>query len=114
MGNDKKIRAIPEITLNSIEEDSPDVEKPSPEARLKKIKVERAEARKDADSNYARSRDMGVTIAGLALVFVLIIMYFIAVVYFPDNEHISSLLDLIKAVVMLIIGYIFGTKITQR
>jgi len=112
MEKNKTGRAVPEIT--PVEEDSPDIEQPPPKANPEEIKVKREEDRKDADSDHARKRDTWVTIAGLILIFILIIGYFIAVGCFPDNEHITSLLDLIKAVVMLIIGYIFGTKTTQR
>jgi hypothetical protein len=114
MGNDKDSTIIPNIASVPVEEDSPENEQPSPKARVELLQAERAEDRKDADSDHARKRDTWVTIAGFILIFVLIIGYFIAVGCFPDNEHITSLLDLIKTVVLLIIGYIFGTKITHR
>jgi hypothetical protein len=102
---------IPALPL--IEVDDPKTESSLPKTSSEEIKTQREEARKDADSKHARLRDSLITGAGLAMVLILIGGYFYAVRCFPENEHITSLLDLLKAVIMLIIGYVFGTK-TQR
>jgi cation transport ATPase len=112
--DERPAKASPEIVPVSLEEDSPKTDFPLQTDRIEELKTKREEDRKDADSQHARTRDTWVTIAGLILVLILIIGYFIAVGSFPKNEYVPSLLDLIKAVVMLIIGYIFGTKITHR
>jgi hypothetical protein len=110
---DKK---VPEISSITYEEDSPEVATKGKvsKARPKKLKLEREEARKDADSSYARFRDRWVTLAGIMLVIVLIALYFVTVVFFEENSGVSSLLYLLNSVIMLIIGYVFGTKTTKH
>ena len=100
--------------LPSIEEDGPKIEQAMPRASIEEIKIQREEARKDADSQHARIRDTWVTVAGLILILVLISGYFYAVLFSERNDYTASLLNLLNSVVMLIIGYIFGTKITHR
>jgi hypothetical protein len=86
-----------------------------PNDRIEEIKAKREEDRKDADSAHARSRDTLVTISGMILVLVLIILYNCAIEKtLPDREFASLFLNLLDSVVMLIIGYIFGTKITRN
>jgi len=97
-----------------VEEDDPKIETPLQKASIEEIKTRREEARKDADSQHARIRDTWVTVAGLILILVLIFGYFYAVQFSQKNEYTASLLNLLNSVVMLIIGYIFGTKITHR
>jgi len=100
--------------LPSIEEDDQRTAPLYQKASIEEIKTRREEARKDADSQHARIRDTWVTVAGLILILILIFGYFYAVQFSQKNDYTASLLNLLNSVVMLIIGYIFGTKITHR
>jgi hypothetical protein len=103
-------KSIPEIEK---EEDGP-VSRPAPRYAVEEIKTEREEARKDADSAHARNRDTWVTVSGMVLILILIFLYKCTVKTPPPNENTASLfLNLLESVIMLIIGYIFGTKITR-
>jgi cation transport ATPase len=114
MEDDVLVKNAPAIDSILLEEDSPKVETSISKVRIDEIKTKRDEDRKDADSQHARTRDTWITIAGLILVLILIAGYFYAVQFLPKNDYIASLLNLLNSVVMLIIGYIFGTKITHR
>jgi len=110
----KNNQEIPSLSpMPSYEEDNPRVETMLPAVSAEKMKAEREEERKDADSKYARNRDMWVTIAGLILVLLLITLYALAAFIAERNDYVTSLLYLLNSVVMLIIGYIFGTKINR-
>ena len=97
-----------------LEEDSPKIESLQPKARIEEIKAEREEARKDADSEHSRKRDTWVTISGLILVFILLLLYWFTAFLLKPNDYLSAFLYLLNSVIMLIIGYIFGTKITHQ
>jgi len=77
MSDEELLKNAPEIPDRiPIEEDIPKPEFQSPPQKIEEIKVAAEQEIKKADSDYARKRDKVVTIAGLALVFILICMYF--------------------------------------
>jgi len=96
------------------EEDYPKVGPVIPRASIEEIKVKGEEARRDADSEHSRKRDTWVTVAGLILVFILMLLYWFTAFLIKPNDYLSSFLYLLNSVIMLIIGYIFGTKITRQ
>ena len=102
-----------EIPSIVIEEDDPKTDYSHHKKSIKEIKESGKEARKKAKSDYSRKRDTWVTISGLILVFVLIAFYLLAVLFAGKNDYMTSFLYLLNSVVMLIIGYIFGTKNTR-
>jgi di/tricarboxylate transporter len=107
------LKNAPLIPIIPDEEDDPKIDALLPKVFFDKTREEREEARKDADSEHSRKRDMWVTIAGLILVFVLIILYWITISWLKSNDNTQGFLYLLNSVIMLIIGYIFGTKISH-
>ena len=108
-------KTAPEIPHTiPLEEDTPKFEQQLQIASIEEIKVEREEKRKDADSEHARKRDTYVTIAGLILVLIIIGLYWATFSFMKPNEYSHSFFNLLNSVIMLIIGYIFGTKITKH
>jgi hypothetical protein len=102
---------LPEIEKEEDSSDPLDI----PRGSIEEIKVTREEDRRDADSAHARNRDTLITIAGMILIFVLVCMYSnIIRTPPPDKEAMSLFLNLLDSVIMLIIGYIFGTKINRN
>ena len=73
---------------------------------------EKAE-RKKAAAEYFMKRDKWVTLAGLFMVFILVLIFAGFVLVYEPSPRVSSLLYLLNSVIMLILGYIF-TKTTQR
>jgi hypothetical protein len=103
--------SIPEIEK---EEDRPDLAVLQKDS-VEEIKARREEARKDADSAHARNRDTWITIAGMILVLIMVAIYNYTVRKPPPDKDTTSLfLNLLDSVIMLVIGYIFGTKITKN
>jgi hypothetical protein len=107
---------MPGKTIPEIGEEEQDVptSKTFTKARIEKIRLEREEDRKDADSAHARIRDTWVTVAGMVLILLLIVMHYLLAWFPPSNkEYGLPFMKLVESVIMLIIGYIFGTKITR-
>jgi len=112
--DEQLIKSAPEIPpLPIAEEDDPKAEPFFQKAKIKELKAKGKQTRKNADADYARKRDMVVTVTGIVLVFLLIMLYWFTAFLLKPNEYLSSFLYLLNSVVMLILGYIF-TKITQR
>jgi hypothetical protein len=112
--DDQLAKNAPEVPpLPAVEEDDPKITPLFPKAKIKELKAKGKQTRKNADSDYARKRDMVVTVTGIVLVFILILLYWLTAFLIRPNDYLSSFLYLLNSVIMLILGYIF-TKITQR
>jgi len=86
---------------------------PLPSVNIEEMKAREKADRKKAAAEYFMKRDKWVTLAGLLLVFLLILIFAGFVLVYEPNPRVSSLLYLLNSVIMLIIGYIF-TKTSRR
>jgi predicted membrane channel-forming protein YqfA (hemolysin III family) len=106
---------MPEENIPDIEKEEED--KPNfPASRkesIEEIKAKSEAARQDAKTRHDLSRDTWVTIAGFVLIFILLVGSGIVSWVSDEKSHITSFLHLLSSSIMLIMGYIFGTRNSQ-
>jgi hypothetical protein len=100
---------VPEV---NIEEDVP-LEYENTNDDVERIKQKHAEAREDAKTKHALSKDTWVTIAGLILILILLTGSGIISWVSCEKPYVTSFLNLLSSSIMLIMGYIFGTRNNQ-
>jgi hypothetical protein len=101
---------VPEV---NIEEDVPLEYESANDDDIEHIKQKHAEAREDAKTQHALSKDTWVTIAGLILILILLTGSGIISWVSSEKPYVTAFLNLLSSSIMLIMGYIFGTRNNQ-
>lgn len=104
--NKKENKPIPEIA--GLEDRPPEDIRQAP--TLVELKEQE---RKDAESAHSLKISSWRNIAGLILVGILLIMTCGVAVYFKEPDYVKSFITLSSSSLMLILGYLFGTKDKQ-